>query len=184
MSTLTLHMDQEEPTFGFSLPEQATFDEWKESGVQFMLAGRMINWLIGDWMRQGADRFGWEAVNFANSIFRRDIERFGPIVDVCTKFPEEQRHKSLTFGHHAAVVSLDDPHPLLERAEAEGMTVATLRAHVTVVRHAEQPPLWNDDTEEDKAYREGVQCLNRLPRDVRQMIVEAFVEVDCGVVEL
>ncbi|WP_300563158.1 hypothetical protein, partial [Companilactobacillus sp.] len=121
---------------------------------------------------------------YANSIFRRDVARFAPIVDVCAKFPEDQRHKALTFGHHAAVMGVDDPHPLLERAEAEGMTVATLKAEVAVIRKGEEPPLWNDDTEEDKAYREGVQCLNRLPRDVRQMIVEAFVEIDCGVVEL
>lgn len=178
----TLILSEPEPAFGYVLPPEASFEEWKDTGLQFMMAGRMLNWLIGDWFREGHARFGAKALAYRNRIFRRDVDRFGPIIEVCARFPQDERHKELTWGHHAVAMEADDPHAMLRKAEDEGLTVAALKAAVKVASRQCEMPI--DDDPEDTAYRRIVQAWNLASRSSREDFLESAQEAGLGVIDL
>lgn len=169
---------------GLNIPEDATFEEWASIGPVLRRGLQAVNWLIGDWMIAGR-RFGDRGREEAQRIFLSDVERFDPIIKTCEKFPEDRRHSALSFTHHAAVAKLDDSEAdaLLAEAERDRMTTAMLRAKVKVIGGQRAIPIEDDDPE-DTLYRSGVQCLNRLPRKVRDLVIEAFVESKGEVVDL
>jgi len=169
---------------GLALPVTATFEEWQSLGRRLCAGSRAINWLIGDWLIDGSERFGEKARDEANAIFRSDVDRFAPIVDTCRRFPGPRRHPALTFGHHLAVMAIPDDGEadrLLTRAETERMTTAALKAEVRVSR---QPRLIEDDDPTDTAMRRIVQAWNLANREARQEFIELAGESHMGVIEL
>lgn len=169
-----------------SLPHTETFDDWSNLGRRLCASSRVINWLIGDWLIEGSDRFGEKARNEANTIFRSDVERFAPIVDTCRRFPEPKRHQSLTFGHHLAVMAIEDDdqaEQLLTRAENDRLTTAALKAEVKVIRSQDRLPLVDDDPV-DLGYRRMAQAWNLASRESRELFAESVAESHMGVIEL
>lgn len=169
-----------------TLPVTETFDEWRNLGRRLCLGARAINWLIGDWMIDGAERFGDQARDEAQAIFQSDVERFDPIVRTCRRFPDDRRHKGLTFSHHLAVMSIDDDakaDDLLAKAETEHLTTAALKAEVMLVRSHTRLPLVDDDPE-DTAMRAIAQAWNRASRGARQDFLELAEQADLGVIDL
>jgi len=180
----------EQFALGLDLPETMTFDEWTNLGRKLCMARRAVNWVIGDWLIFGCDeaRFGRAALEEANAIFVADADRFAPIVDTCRRFPEDRRRAALTFGHHLAVMAVEDDteaETLLAKAEAERMTVAALRAEAKVRTDRQATMLPNDPDPEDDAYRTIIQASNRCGSpEARRLAIEAIIEANYGVVDL
>lgn len=177
---------QEQFLPGLALPATETFADWQALGRRLCLGARAINWLIGDWLIDGAERFGEKAREEAQSIFRSDVDRFAPIVDTCRRFPEPKRHHALTFGHHLAVMAIDDDtaaEQLLTMAEENRLTTAALKAEVKVIRSESRLPLTDDDPE-DTAMRHIAQAWNRAPKASRLAFLELAQESDLGVIDL
>lgn len=169
-----------------TLPVTETFDDWRNLGRRLCMGARTINWLIGDWLIQGAERFGEKARDEAQAIFRSDVARFDPIVRTCRRFPDDRRHKALTFGHHLAVMAIEDDaeaDTLLDKAETEHLTTAGLKAEVMLARCGVRLPLVDDDPI-DTAYRRIVQAWNCAPRASRELAAESIEEAELGIIDL
>jgi hypothetical protein len=186
----TLHIAEPEVQFslGLDLPDAMSFDDWSALGRKLCMGRRTMNWLIGDWLIWGSDeaRFGRKALEEANAIFLADVDRFGPIVETCRRFPEDRRHAALSFGHHLAVMAIEDDgeaERLLAEAEAQRMTAAALKATVRVSTDR-QVTMLEDDDPEDAAMRRIVHAWNRSPRAARQAFLELAQESHMGVIEL
>ncbi|MEH3121190.1 MAG: hypothetical protein PGN16_04285 [Sphingomonas phyllosphaerae] len=168
------------------LPDTTTFEEWSDLGRQLCRSARTINWLIGDWLIAGSDRYGERARTEALTIFRSDVERFDPIVKTCRRFPTDRRHAALSFGHHLAVMAVPDDteaENLLAKAEEGRITAAALKAQVRVIRDL-QVPMLPDDDPEDTAMRLIAQAWNRAPRAARESFMELAEEANLGVIDL
>lgn len=180
MNTLT-----PEPTLALHLPAATSFEEWSNLGRKLCAGARFMNWIIGDWLIEGSERFGDKAREEANVIFRSDVERFDPIIKTCRRFPEHARHQALTFGHHLAVAGIEDhaqAEELLVTAERDRLTTAALKAQVKV--SFRQPRLMDDDDPEDTAMRHIAQAWNRAPKASRLAFLELAQESDLGVIDL
>lgn len=182
---MTIMTTIEQPSL--ALPITGTFEDWSGLGRRLCASARAVNWLIGDWLIEGSERFGEKARDEANAIFRADVDRFAPIVDTCRRFPEERRRPALTFGHHLAVMPVADDAEadrMLARAETERLTKAALKAEVRVSFGRQQSMLPDDDPL-DAAYRIVIQASNRCgSKEARRLAVEAIIEADYGVVDL
>src|SRR5271170_1865578 len=97
------------PTGGVSLtlPEALSFAEWADVGRELARSRNRIQWLVGDWWRFGAHRYGqrrlaveqWGGPSFLTS------ENYGWVAGA---FAETSRRREvLTFSHHAEVAALD-----------------------------------------------------------------------------
>jgi hypothetical protein len=171
-----------------NLPATATFADWSSLGHRLCTGARQINWLIGDWLIEGSERFGDRARDEANAIFRTDVERFDPIVRTCRRFPEPRRHAALSFGHHLAVLpidSADEADQLLTQAETKHLSPRDLRREVTAHR-MQNGSLFPrvDDDPEDTAMRLIVQAWNRAPVEARGAFLELAAEAEMGVIDL
>ena len=172
-------------TLPLTLPQTDTFDDWTNLGRRLCAGARTMNWLIGDWLIEGSTRFGEKARDEANAIFRADVERFGPIVDTCRRFSDDKRHTALTFGHHVAVMPVEDDgeaQAILTEAETASLTVAQVKAKVRVAHKA--PTFLLDDDPEDTAMRLIVQAWNRAPKASRESFIELAAESHMGVIDL
>lgn len=168
------------------LPAEVTFEQWSDLGRKLCQGARTINWLIGDWLIAGSERFGERARSEALAIFRSDVERFDPIVRTCRRFPSDRRHEALSFSHHLAVMAVTDDSEadrLLAQAEEARITAAALKAQVRVA-HDRQVPMMVDDDPEDTAMRLIAQAWNRAPRAARESFFELAEEVELGVIDL
>lgn len=172
---------------GLSLPRTETFDDWRDLGRRLCMGARAMNWLIGDWLIEGSERFGEKAREEAQEIFRSDVARFDPIVRTCRRFPQSKRRAALTFGHHLAVTSIDDHHQaerVLDEAEETGATVAMVKAKVRVLTEGERLPGMDDDDPVDASYRRIVQAWNLAGHQARRDFIEAASESHMGMIEL
>jgi len=104
--------------------------EWLTQGRRILAVGRAWRWWLGDWLLFG-ERY------HARHLEELDLGGHDPAtvaacMDVARRFPPAARRAGLAWGHHAAVVVLDDQEAerLLDRAERDGLRVADLRALV------------------------------------------------------
>lgn len=174
-----------EPTLALHLPAATSFEDWSNLGRKLCAGARFMNWIIGDWLIEGSERFGDKAREEANVIFRSDVERFDPIIRTCRAFPEDTRHAALTFAHHQAVIGMpiEQAHELLTAAESDRLTTAQLKAEVKV-RTFRQPRLLEDDDPEDTEMRRIVHAWNLASRPARQAFIELAQESHMGVIPL
>ena len=126
-------------SIGLDLPDDLPESEWRDMGAQLGHVERGVMWCIGDWWAFGEARYGQRKA----VVTAPDWE--GPSYQVCKnaarvarRFPFEQRHGDITFGHHAEVAALppDEADALLDRAETEGLSTRALRAEVGKRRNA------------------------------------------------
>lgn len=124
---------------GLQLREGMTFAEWEDVGDQISVMHQASPWWIGDWYNQGDAMFGESAAQ-ARAISDKAAahgRQLSPatVIDyssLCRRFSIEQRIADLSFTHHAVVRGLPDDRalPMLEKAVAEGMSVAALKQHL------------------------------------------------------
>jgi hypothetical protein len=115
--------------------------EWSAVGRRFGEIGRCSQWWLGDWILYGNQRFG-ERYTRAVKLTGYDVQSLMNMVYVASRFVISRRRENLSWSHHAALAALDvhEQERWLQRAGAERLSVADLRAELRSRRHALKAP--------------------------------------------
>lgn len=90
----------------------ATFDglaqaDWVSVGERLFQVDSALQWIIGDWINYGVDKFKVSVEEIANH-FNRDPQTLQNWMLVCKSLPQPRRRDGLDFGHHAVVATLSE----------------------------------------------------------------------------
>jgi hypothetical protein len=109
--------------------------EWVEQGRCLGAIGRGSAWWIGDWVRYGSVRYG-DKYAAASQVTGYDVQSLMNMSYVASRFDASRRRPGLSFSHHAELAGLppEDQELWLDRAEAGGLPVRTLRAELRKAR--------------------------------------------------
>jgi hypothetical protein len=109
--------------------------EWAEVGRRIGSVGRNIQWLIGDWIAYGNQKFG-ERYARASKISGYDPQTLMNMVYVATRFAVSRRRENLSWSHHETLAALDpmEQDRWLDQAALHRWSVADLRAMLRVSR--------------------------------------------------
>jgi hypothetical protein len=109
--------------------------EWVEQGRCLGAIGRGSAWWIGDWIRYGSVRYG-DKYAAASQVTGYDAQSLMNMAYVASRFEPSRRRPGLSFSHHAELAGLppEDQELWLDRAEAGGLPVRTLRAELRKTR--------------------------------------------------
>jgi len=128
---------------GLITPDDIEEPEYVEIGRVLLHLDGAIQWLLGDWLARGDERQWGETYRQVAAEFGREVTTLRNYVSVCNAFDNlSRRRDDLSFGHHQAVVGLStaaDQDDWLERAAAEGWSVARLRREVAGARRVDDP---------------------------------------------
>lgn len=109
--------------------------EWAEVGRRIGSVGRNIQWLIGDWIAYGNQKFG-ERYARASKISGYDPQSLMNMVYVATRFAASRRREDLSWSHHEALAALDpeEQDRWLDQAALHRWSVADLRTMLRMAR--------------------------------------------------
>jgi len=79
---------------------------WIMAGRRLGALGRVSNWLIGDWVREGIARWG-EKYAEASKITGFDPHSLRNMAYVASRFDLSLRRDNLTWSHHALIAALE-----------------------------------------------------------------------------
>lgn len=166
-----------------ALPEDIAFSEWIDLGRNLASQKRHIDWLIGDWITFGRQRFP-EQVELALEQFgdRKQVKRIEKTVEA---FPPHLRSKVLSFDHHAHVADMpaQEALPLLKKAETENLDARHLRIEA-MLRKVEIGQIYpRDEDHEDDMLLALVRAWNRASRNVRSEFFEMAEKSKHGLVD-
>jgi hypothetical protein len=115
--------------------EDLDANEWATAGRRIGAVGRCIQWLLGDWIAYGNERFG-ERYARASKITGYDPQTLMNMVYVASRFEISRRRENLSWSHHETIAALDhdDQDRWLDQAEANRWSVADLRMMLRVSR--------------------------------------------------
>jgi hypothetical protein len=101
---------------------------WIMAGRRLGALGRVSNWLIGDWVREGVARWG-ERYAEAAKITGFDPHSLRNMAYVASRFDVSLRRDNLTWSHHALIAALEREEQIywLDRATALKWSVSDLR---------------------------------------------------------
>ena len=127
------------------LSPDATFDEWLAAGNTLLTLHWANNWLIGDLLVQGEERFGDLIAQLADW---RSADTIGDWAWVARKIPAERRRESVPWSLHRDVIAFppNEQERLLGMAESGEWTRAQMLRHLKTLRgNAEKPeqPQWS-----------------------------------------
>jgi hypothetical protein len=108
--------------------------DWVRQGRWLGALGRGAGWWIGDWLRYGNAHYGQRYTAAARAT-GYDVQSLMNMAYVAGRFESPRRRPSLSFSHHAELAGLtpEDQDVWLDRAEAGGLSVRSLRVEL---RHA------------------------------------------------
>ncbi len=109
--------------------------EWAEVGRRIGSVGRNIQWLLGDWIAYGNEKFG-ERYARASKISGYDRQTLMNMVYVATHFPASRRRENLSWSHHEALAALEseEQERWLDQAVQHRWSVFDLRTMLRVSR--------------------------------------------------
>lgn len=147
---------------GLTIGENLSYAEWESVGFGLAKVGKAMQWWIGDWVSYGGKRYGetYKAAIDATGMAYQTVANFA---SVCNSFEFSRRRENLSFKHHVEVQSLepDKQDELLDRAEAEGLSCASLRELVRAINCIEgdaiDPDEQCDDSDDDEQQSEPEQ---------------------------
>lgn len=87
------------------LPPDLSYDEWSALAERLGKLVKWSNWLLGDWLRYGAARFG-EMASQAEALTGLDYQTLANARWVAGAVPPERRVAHLSWSHHLEVASL------------------------------------------------------------------------------
>lgn len=133
--------------------EGMDYASWIAAGRQLGSIGRGSQWWIGDWLRYGSGRWGEKYVE-ASKITGYDIGSLRNMASLASQFDLSRRRDNLTWGHHAAVASLEatERDEWLDQATALKLSVTDLRIEIRRLRRG----------------REGIATQTRETNNVRE----------------
>lgn len=133
------------------------------------------DWRLADWLAEQKRAGAMTTGRLAQLSQRFGIARtrLRDATNAATRFPPTLRLSSLSFEHHAAIVSLADDValPLLRRAEAEGLPVSAMREAVTQQRYA-TGERWDDEDVDSTLCTLTLRAWNRATPQAREMAFE------------
>ena len=150
---------------GWEPPEDLTFDQWEMVGIVFRTFRNAVEFAIGDWIRVGEARFG---ERYSQAVDGNDYEEktFRNWVWVAGKVEMSRRRDNLSWSHHEAVAALppDRQDELLDKAEADGLSVRALRAEVNPKQDDPPEPLGTGQAECPRCkFRYALSENNHMP---------------------
>jgi hypothetical protein len=181
------------------LAEQATapatgapseFDLWLAEGRRLAGVRLTIDFEIGDWLAKGRERFFPEQIEMALGEIAADAEQarqLRKVERVARAFPPSQRHKGLSFEHHAQLADLpkQEALPLLQRAGKEKLGAKQVRIEAMMRKVDLGLVLPREDDPEDDAMLALCRAWNRAPKTVREdffAMAEEAADSDYGVI--
>lgn len=141
---------------------------WAIAGRRIGAVGRCIQWLLGDWIAYGNERFG-ERYARAAKITGYDTQTLMNMVYVASRFAISRRRENLSWSHHEtlAALSFEAQECWLDQATANRWSVADLRTMLrTAKREAEAKGLLTRAEDESQAPVSGVTKCPRCGEDV------------------
>lgn len=116
-----------------------TREQWEAAGLELQRVARSVNWLLGDWILYGEQRYG-ETYSDAIDLTAMEYDTLKNVVWVARNVLERSRRRDLSWSHHQAVAALPEGEQEMWLREAvdEGYTVARLRSRLAASR-AEDP---------------------------------------------
>ena len=108
---------------------------WAVQGRWLGALGRGSGWWIGDWVRYGNARYG-ERYGPAARLTGYDVQSLRNMAYVAGRFEAPRRREALSFSHHAELAGLpaEEQELWLDRAEASGLSVRSLRSELRQAR--------------------------------------------------
>jgi hypothetical protein len=109
--------------------------EWAAAGRRIGAVGRSIQWLLGDWITYGNEKFG-ERYARASKITGYDTQTLMNMVYVASRFPISRRRENLSWSHHETLAALvpDEQDQWLDQASTHRWSVSDLRMMLRMSR--------------------------------------------------
>lgn len=130
----------------WTAPDDLGLPEWIEQGQRMGVMGRSAGWWVGDWLRFGNAKYG-EKYTRAIKITGYDAQTLMNMAWVAARYEISRRREKLSWSHHVEVAALDllTQERLLNRAEADRMSVRDLRELIRAERRGDRSDRAADD---------------------------------------
>ena len=115
-----------------TLPNQLTYEEWRDTLHAVSRIGKAAQFWIGDALKHGEQHFGEKFAQAATETGYSE-ESLRGMLWVSSRIPPSVRRPTLSWSHHQVAAGSEDPKTWLDTAEANSWTVRELR-------HAIRPP--------------------------------------------
>lgn len=125
--------------------------EWAEVGRRIGSVGRNIQWLLGDWIAYGNEKFG-ERYARASKISGYDTQTLMNMVYVATHFPASRRRENLSWSHHEGLAALEpeEQEGWLDQAVRHRWSVSDLRTMLRMARKESRELSLGEGEDEDE----------------------------------
>lgn len=173
-------------------PETSSkFEQWLAEGRRLAGVRLTIDFEIGDWLAKGRELFQPEQIELALGEIAADAEHaraLRRVEKVARAFPPSQRHKGLSFEHHAQLADLpkQEALPLLQKAAKTKMGAKQIRVEAMLKKVDLGLVLPREDDPEDDAMLALCRAWNRAPKTVREdffAMAEEAADADYGIIE-
>ena len=140
---------------------------WAEVGRRIGAVGRNIQWLLGDWIAYGNDKFG-ERYARASKISGYDTQTLMNMVYVATHFPASRRRENLSWSHHEALAALEfeEQERWLDQAVRHRWSVFDLRTMLRVSRKESRELTAGEDAEKEEDVAGRVMMCPRCGEEI------------------
>lgn len=170
-----------------TLPADPTFEQWIDAGRTLAANRRQLDWLVGDWLQVGRERFHDQAeFAFLADALGVSPRMLGTVEKAVRAFPPHLRDQGLTIEHHAHAAALPEQErlPFLNRARREHWTPEQARIEVVKLRTVigERSVMERDDPDYDELIAIS-RAWNRAHRHVREQFADLVRESDLGVID-
>jgi hypothetical protein len=126
--------------------------EWAAAGRRFGTVGRNIQWLLGDWIAYGNEKFG-ERYARASKITGYDTQTLMNMVYVASRFSISRRRENLTWSHHETLAALgpDQQDRWLDEAAEHRWSVSDLRLMTRLSRRESDADIAREEGREHES---------------------------------
>jgi hypothetical protein len=116
---------------GLILPDDLSFEEWREAGFWLGRSTNTIRWWVGDWLLHGDRKFG-EMQAEVQDITGLGHDSLADAKWMAKVYILSRRRKKISWGHHREVAGLPQElqEKLLDAAESENLKRWQLRDRV------------------------------------------------------
>jgi hypothetical protein len=90
---------------GLILPDNLSFEEWREAGSWIGRGTNALRWWVGDWLLYGHQKFG-EMQAEVHDITGLSYASLANAKSIAKEFIFSRRREKLSWGHHREVASL------------------------------------------------------------------------------
>jgi hypothetical protein len=145
--------------------------EWAEAGRRMGSVGRNIQWLLGDWITYGNQKFG-ERYARAAKITGYDPQTLMNMVYVATRFSISRRRENLSWSHHEALASreVEEQDRWLDQAALHHWSVLDLRTMLRMAKKGQRELV--EAAVDEKAEAHQSSSLVKCPRCGEEITVD------------